>query len=192
MILYVDETENEQFFIVAGLLVNNEYVVNDSYKRFKHMIKNCKLSNKAKTKIYTEFKSTILDSHYQNIKIKMLKIVNEINNQIVYTFYIKKIKNLKQKNKEEIYIDLLLKIINSINMEIFVVFDKFNNLYFENMIYRKLIENKNVLDVKAADSQQEPGLQYIDNICSVLRLNVSNLDKNNFYSLIKSKIIYCK
>ena len=39
MVLYVDETECEEFFIVTGLLVENASDVNDAYKRFKKNIK---------------------------------------------------------------------------------------------------------------------------------------------------------
>lgn len=35
MILFVDETENDSFFIVTGLLVNSQADIVDVYKRFK-------------------------------------------------------------------------------------------------------------------------------------------------------------
>ena len=41
MVLYVDETENDDFFIVAGLLVESEEAVNESYKRFKKALRGC-------------------------------------------------------------------------------------------------------------------------------------------------------
>ena len=35
------------------------------------------------------------------------------------------------------------------------------------------------------DSQLEPGLQFVDNVCSIIRQNLSEINKNNFYDLIK-------
>ena len=54
MILYIDETENEQLFIVAGLLVDSETEIETAYKRFKNRIHGYKLSPKYKSKIFTE------------------------------------------------------------------------------------------------------------------------------------------
>ena len=39
-ILYVDETENEEYFIVTGLLVDSEAVLQLAYKRFKRKIES--------------------------------------------------------------------------------------------------------------------------------------------------------
>ena len=42
MILYVDETENNEYFILTGLLVDTEYNVELAYKKFKNSIyPNC-------------------------------------------------------------------------------------------------------------------------------------------------------
>lgn len=35
MILYIDETENDNYFIVTGLLVTSKQNVDMTYKRFK-------------------------------------------------------------------------------------------------------------------------------------------------------------
>ena len=40
MILYIDETENEQYFIVTGLLMDSEYSAIKLYKSFKRDIEN--------------------------------------------------------------------------------------------------------------------------------------------------------
>ena len=40
MILYVDETENEQYFILTSLLAPNRASVDMAYKHFKNRIKN--------------------------------------------------------------------------------------------------------------------------------------------------------
>lgn len=46
MILFVDETECEDYFIVAGLLTVSKTMTDMTYKRFKKKIKNMKLSKK--------------------------------------------------------------------------------------------------------------------------------------------------
>lgn len=38
------------------------------------------------------------------------------------------------------------------------------------------------------DSQEEPGLQFIDNICSVLRLYRASKDENEFYKIIEEMV----
>ena len=39
--------------------------------------------------------------------------------------------------------------------------------------------------INSSDSQLEEGLQFIDNICSIIRLNKTHNDKYNFYKLIE-------
>lgn len=76
VILYVDETENENYFIVAGLLTESKAITDLAYKHFKKKLKSMKLSQKTRQKICLEFKSYLLDRHYQKIKLTMLKEIN--------------------------------------------------------------------------------------------------------------------
>ena len=48
MILYIDETENQDYFIVAGLLAESQLVVDNSFRHLKNRIN--KLNYKAKDK----------------------------------------------------------------------------------------------------------------------------------------------
>lgn len=68
MILYIDETENDDYFIVTGLLVASKQNVDMSYKHFKKKVHAMNLSPKRKEKIFNEFKSVILDREFQRIK----------------------------------------------------------------------------------------------------------------------------
>ena len=68
MILYVDETENEEYFIVTGLLAESEKVINDTYYSFKKKLSDYKIASKLKGKLFTEFKSTITICHFPSIK----------------------------------------------------------------------------------------------------------------------------
>lgn len=43
MILYVDETENNDYFLVAGLLIDTEENAELTYKHFKKKIRDFKL-----------------------------------------------------------------------------------------------------------------------------------------------------
>ncbi len=61
-----------------------------AYKQFKKKVNTMKLKPKIKKKIFNEFKSTILDREFQRIKVKMLKEILQIDNQIIYSCYVKK------------------------------------------------------------------------------------------------------
>lgn len=190
MILYIDETENEKYFIVAGLLIESERSTIRLYKSFKKDIKDYKISNKLKTKIYTEFKSTILDSRFQRIKRKMLETISATDIRIVYSAFKKENSILKQSLKEKIYIDLLNSIIEGIDEEINVVYDRFGISSFETTIEDMVSKISGVKSITAGDSQLIPGLQFADNICSVIRLKISENDKNNYYPIIEKLVYY--
>ena len=188
MILFVDETECEDYFIVAGLLTVSKDMTDMTYKRFKKKIKTMKLSEKTKQQIFLEFKGVLLDRHYQKIKIKMLKELNDMKYNVYFASYIKKDKSFKQEDKEKQYILLLSKIVNSIDQDISIIFDTFNKPDFEDNIINTIKLHSNVLSIIPCDSRNEPGLQFVDNLCSVIRLNKSKKE-NDFYSLIENNII---
>ena len=90
--------------------------------------------------------------------------------------------------KEKVYINLLLSILKTIDeKDIVIIYDWFKNKTFENSIERSILATKNFLDVKAGDSQLYHGLQYIDNICSSIRLRESGM-YDIFYDIIVDKI----
>ena len=189
MILFVDETENEDFFIVTGLLAHSKEEIDLAYKRFKKSIKNYPVSPAEKQLIFGEFKSVLLDRRYQRIKLKMLKELNSINETIIYSCYIKKRSGFPQLEKEKTYILLLNKIVSSIDHDIEIVFDTFNKLNFERKIIESVSGRENVIAISAQDSQLEPGLQFVDNLCSILRLKKSYKDTYNFYAFIEQFVI---
>lgn len=189
MILYVDETENEQYFILTGLLAPNRASVDMAYKHFKNRIKNLSLNNRSKELVYREFKSVVLDRHYQRIKNIMLEEIDNIDNHfVIYSTQIKKDVHLTQEKKEETYIELITAIAKNCD-NITIVYDNFNNPKFESKINNELTKLDNVDIAVAKDSQEEPGLQFADNLCSVIRLHVSNTDKYKYYDKIASKVI---
>ena len=192
MILYVDETENEKYFIVAALLCHSKTEIDDSFKHFKNSIRKTRIKQKHKEQIFVEFKSNLLDRSFQNIKIKMLKEIVGLDISITYSCYTKIDKNFKQSVKEMVYIQLLEKIVNNIENDFDLIFDKFNLPGFESRIKRKISKNKNVINAFPIDSKFEAGLMYVDNICSVIRLYLSNADRLNFYEYIKNKTIEIK
>ena len=189
MILYVDETENDNCFIVAGLLVKSEEQIRESYKKFKNRIKGIKIPSKYKAKVYTEFKSVKLDRDYSKIKYRMLEEIVDLEGSVIYSIHIKKSNKLNQVLKESVYITLLSSIVASLEEETTVVFDAFNKSDFESNIIRSVETIKNVKNIYPNDSQKEPGLQYIDNICSVIRLYRSGEDQFSYYEIIKNMII---
>ena len=189
MILYVDETENNDFFIVSGLLVDSEESTKLAYKQFKKSIKGFKISEKAKSNLYTEFKSTIMDARYQRIKMKMLERISTIPDaKIIYSCYRKKINPLNQVLKESVYITLLSSIVSAINEQADIIFDRFGIDDFEESIAKSVVGG-NIESVTPQDSQKVEGLQFVDNVCSTIRLYRSGNDSHDFYSTIKNIVI---
>lgn len=78
MLLFVDETENEDYFIVTGLLVESQNDIDLIYSRFKKKAKNLNISDKKRAQLFTEFKSTLMDRNYQKLKISMLSELSSI------------------------------------------------------------------------------------------------------------------
>lgn len=188
MILYIDETENSEFFIVSGLLANSKEDIELAYSHFKKIASKMNLPAKIKPKLFTEFKSTLLDKNFQRLKIKMLEEINNIEHCIIYSCYIKKESYFSQEMKEEVYIKLLAKIVMNIESDIDIIFDTFNKSDFETRIIDIIGNYSHVKNISPCDSQIEHGLQFIDNLCSVLRYHKSDTDINSFYDYIKEYI----
>ena len=184
MILFVDETEFDNAFLVAGLLVNSREEANLAFKSFKNSIRNIRIPEKDKPIVYSEFKSTLLDRRYRKIKYKMLDSISEINPHIFYSCYSKKSKQFLQDEKEAAYIMLLERIASACNCDISIIFDTFNKRDFEERIINNLSKLEFVQAIMPQDSQKEAGLKYIDNICSVLRMHLTDSDENIFYEMI--------
>lgn len=185
MILYVDETENRDYFIVTGLLFKSREEANRIYKNFKKKARNLSISAKEKSILFTEFKSVLMDRRYQKLKIKMIESISEADYQIIYSCYMKKNETFPQTLKEDAYIALLSRIVLNIEEEISVIFDTFNKKDFEKRIIDGISPYSNVKDIMSCDSQREEGLQLVDNMCSIMRLHLSGMDDYGFYELIK-------
>lgn len=188
MLLFVDETENDNYFIVTGLLVQSQNDINMSFNRFKKHAKNLNISAKKKAQLFTEFKSTLMDRNYQKLKIAMLSELNSIEHCIIYSCYIKKDFTFPQTLKEDTYINLLSQIVNATTDSIDIIFDTFNKRDFEEKIVSKISSLQNVSSIKSCDSQQNPGLQYADNLCSTCRHYLNGDDTNHFYDIIKKNV----
>ena len=188
MILYVDETENEEYFIVTGLYVESKEKTDLAYKQFKNRIKGFKIGQKAKSKLFTEFKSNKMDTTYQRLKGRMLEAILELEGSIIYASYKKKEAKLNQVLKQSIYITLLSKIVASLNEKTEIIFDGFGIESFENDIINSVQVYPHVEHAKAADSQNEAGLQFVDNLCSVVRRHISADEKDYFFDMIAYKV----
>lgn len=190
MILYVDETENDNYFIVVGLLMSSDKEANNLFfYSFKKHTRNYKLKKNVKKKLYNEFKSFYLDKNYQKIKKNMLNIIFKNHSSSYYSYYIKKDKHISYILKKNMYIKLLDCIVKDIDSCIDIVFDEFGDINFEESIIDKISRNSNVKSIKAVDSRKSAGLILVDNLCSTVRLHLSNADTYNFYDIISK---YCK
>ncbi len=188
MILFVDETENEEFFIVAGLLVNSKEDVELAYKKFKKSISGSHISSKVKQTLFTEFKAAQMDHHFQALKRKMLLEIMAFDNSIIYSCHIKKDAGFYQKKKEDVYILLLSRIVAELEEETDIIYDAFNKNDFEQRINTTIAPFMNVQSIKPMDSRLEAGLQFVDNVCSVIRLKKSEKDQYAYYEIIESRI----
>lgn len=189
MILYIDETENAQFFIVAGIIAKSDTDIELSYKQFKKSLNGLKLSDKAKARLFTEFKSTILDRSYQSIKLKMLKQISTVDAEILCSIYKKKTPKLSQVQKEAIYTTLFSNILGALESGTDIVFDRFGISDFEERVSGLVSMYNNVSSITPGDSEIYHGLQFADNICSTLRLHVSNEDIFKFYVQIQAMVL---
>ena len=192
MILYIDETENNEYFVVTGLLAESEKITNDAYYYFKKRVNGYKISPKLKGKVFTEFKSILIDEQFQSIKKKMLEIIRTVDGVIIYSAYIKKTNHIKQSLKQKVYLRLLKNIVSSIDEEVDIIFDEFQLPIFEENIMKAIIEMPNVKSIMPGDSQLIPGLQFADNLCSVVRMKLVDEDKNDFYSIIQDLVKQAK
>lgn len=188
MVLFVDETENEDLFLVGGVLAASRDDAFTAYKRFKKGIKDYPITENERRKIYTEFKSFILDKGYQRIKARMMREIDSLNGCVIFSCYAKKDSYFPQYKKEEVYVDLLSCIVSSINEDISVIFDGFSIPTFEQTIIETISSHKNVQAIMCRNSQTEPGLQFADNICSVLRHYKTTKEKSECYKIIEKRI----
>lgn len=188
MVLYVDETENDDYFIVTGLLVNSQTDIINTYNHFKKRADKLKIAPKEKGKLFTEFKSTLLDNRFQKIKGFMIEELDVIEHCVIYSCYIKKSSKFSQELKEETYIKLLRKIVEAIDVDVDIVFDTFNKRNFEESILSTISKLQNVNSIESCDSQLSPGLQYVDNLCSIYRHHLSGTDKNGFFEKIENYV----
>ena len=183
-VLYIDETEDDCFFYVVGLLVDSKSDINHAYNIFKKSIANYPIKQRERVVLFNEFKSTIMDRSYQRIKIKMLECLNGINYSVICA-YCKKPMHFHQTDKERTYISLLLSIVKGVQSDIIVIYDAFHKRNFEENIEYFILCEGNVKNITRAESYDEKGLQFADNICSSLRRFFGN-SKDIYYQIIKS------
>lgn len=183
MILYVDETESDDLFIVAGLLTQSKDNTDLVFKQFNKKVKKFPISPKEKEKVFREFKAILLDKHYQKVKICMIEYINKLDYSIYYSIYSKNGENFYQFQKEQEYIRMLGKIVSSIEEDIDIIFDAFKKKDFEEKIIGSISKIDNVLSIRKQDSQLESGLKFIDNICSSIRLYRTKQNKVYYHLL---------
>ena len=58
----------------------------------------------------------------------------------------------------------------------------------ELIIVSAISMKENVTSIKPVESQSEAGIQFVDNICSVIRLHKTGKDSSQFYVLIHNRV----
>ena len=124
-----------------------------------------------------------MDKEYQKIKVCMLEHIDSLNYSVIYSVYKKDGNKFNQDIKERIYLQLLNNIVLNIDEQIDIIFDTFNKKDFEEKIINSIKLNHNVLSIIQQDSRLEFGLQFIDNICSVIRLHIDRKESTLYYLL---------
>lgn len=184
MILYIDETQNDNYFIVAGVLFDSKETADLTYKQFKKAASHYPISPKLKQKVFNEFKATLLDRSFLRLKNILLNGISSNCNCVIYSITDIANVSFNQQDKELAYITLLNNIVRAISVDVEVVCDNFNLKGFEDKIISTLSLNSNVISIKTNDSKLEGGLQFADNVCSTIRHYYAgtNLD---FYEIIR-------
>ena len=101
-----------------------------AYKRFKKRIKSFNIREKFRSRLFTEFKSTLLDNTYPRVKERMICEILSLEGMIIYSCFVKKDVHFNQELKESVYITLLSKILGEIKSNTFVLFDSFGKKDF--------------------------------------------------------------
>ena len=118
----------------------------------------------------------------------MLLEIKEIDGAIIYSCYMIKNAQFNQALKEATYIVLLSNIVANIKEPVDIIFDSFSKEDFEANIIRSMQSFDVVNSIMPCHSELEPGLQFIDNICSAIRLHEADSDKDGFYIIIEEMV----
>ncbi len=186
MFLFIDETEDDKYFLVGGILVPKEDSLQGLYKKVRSKIKHHKYSMKAKNELLTELKDYQINKRYRRLKKYILQKLSTIG--VFYYCMIGKKKHFKQVDKERTYIKLLKKIIKSVNCDVNVVYDDFKLLRFHNNISVEVLKLENVISVNSAKSQECKSLQFSDIVVGTIRRYYKELDIE-MYKIISAKVI---
>ena len=187
--LFIDESIDENFYVVGGIFVDNESELLLVYNQFKKQVLKMPLTNKQKINITTEFKSILLDKTYPQIKKKFLYKLNSINCSVIFS-YRKLNSKMNKEFAETTYIELLSNIVTSIDDDVIVItFDNFSNVRFEEKIIETIGSINNVKSIKKDYSYNNKGLQFADNVVGVVRRKLSGIDDNDFFDIISNRII---
>ena len=186
--LYIDESIGEQLFVVGGILADSERDLLLAYRQLKKQISSIPMTRKQKETVTNEFKSTILERAYPQIKRKLLYKLNSFHCTVVYaTDRFEGI--LYQEEKEKRYIALLKLIVSSVNEPVIVVtFDAFGNIEIETRIIKAIGSLSNVMSIRQDFSYNNKGLQFADNVVGVIRKHLAGSYSNNYFEIIKAKV----
>ena len=139
--------------------------------------------------LFHEFKSSYMDRNFPLIKKDLLNLLSSESEHIYYSMHYKKNYGFHQREKEKQYIHLLKLIVVALDTDSFIVFDSFGKDFFELKIKKEIGKLDHCAGIECYDSQKEKGIQFADNVCSVIRHHLLNDDFNCFYEIISNKVI---
>lgn len=194
--VYIDESEDEQRFVVGGLIIeDNNRLLSSIYRTRKYIKSKKGIPNRIKQKLLNELKEHFLHRRYNDIKkefIKNLLCENKDTINFFGAYYAKrKYEHFDQERKEKVYEACIIEILNTlinpvtiqeeIDNNFSITYDQFGG-YKLNIALQEMVQKqyKNICIFKAGDSQVTKELQVADIIVGCLRRALGNEDLESF------------
>jgi len=202
--LYLDETEDEKYFIIGGVLTTDIKKVEDAVYETKRNIKRKKgIPEKTKAKILTELKERDLNSWgLQDIKkhfflnLTLDKVKFRGKNvftpnpkvKVIGVIHIKENSSLVNEKKGYIYFKMLELLLSDPlfkEKEIEIIYDEFSSEYFDKSIETTIDSYINLKKIQSGNSEVVKALQAADLCVGSIRRNLNGEKNCYYYELIK-------
>ncbi|HAT4181355.1 TPA: hypothetical protein I9Z90_002955 [Clostridium perfringens] len=199
--LILDESFNERFFVVGGIVTTNDKIVEDAIFDVRKKIKaNKNIKDRLKNKLLNEIKDHNLSGKYDYLKEYFFNKINmDSNTQFIGAY----IDNCKM-NVEDKYFVCLKKILEFLyeqndNMNIKISYDNVTKIIYDEFEQKTLLEQKlnclkekySIESIESKKSQEDKRIQGADLSVGSIRkilleeaVNV-NMDK---YTILKAEI----
>lgn len=210
--IYVDESENNNLFLLAAVITNNiDALRNAIYKTRKYVKSKKRLSKRLKEKILNEMKYYFLENEgFHDIKTELIQNIiyknakkheqsNSYETRFISCFYVKRdYECFNQHRKQKVYLACLLKILNVIDnidnnetkQEYHLIYDEIGSKQFQEEIKQAVKEKYGqAITIGPGKSNEIKELQVADICAGCFRRKVSGEDADEFELLKDYTII---